>query len=201
MKVLFWDVEANDLNASWGHLLCCSFVGLTDEPHTYRLDKRPWKGSSLIDDRKLALAIRDELETADIICGWNSKQYDAKFLNARLSKHGERALQATDAHGTRHLDGMWQASSYMKVGGRKLDTYAKFFDAPNQKTGLNGDTWQLAAAGDKHAMSEVVEHCEADVLVLRDLWPQIAAGTKGMNFNLSEVWPWIESIPSRRNVA
>ena len=86
----------------------------------------------------------------------------------------------------------------MKIGGRKLDTAAKFFKANNQKTPLDGEIWQLASVGDKQAMDSVVEHCEADVLVLRDLWPRYAPFVQKFQFNLSEVFPFIEKIPSRR---
>ena len=86
----------------------------------------------------------------------------------------------------------------MKVGGRKLDTIAKFFGVENQKTPLDGVTWQKAAAGDKSAMNDIVVHCEQDVLVLRDLWPYLAPHVKKFSFSLSEVYPWIQEIPSRR---
>ena len=86
----------------------------------------------------------------------------------------------------------------MKIGGRRLDTAAKFFKASNQKTPLDGEIWQLAGVGDKDAMDSVVTHCEADVLVLRDLWPRYAPFVQKFQFNLSEVFPFIEKIPSRR---
>jgi hypothetical protein len=55
----------------------------------------------------------------------------------------------------------------MKIGGSKLDTAAKFFNLPVQKTPLDGQIWQAAAAGDKKAMDQIQTHCEHDVMVLR----------------------------------
>jgi uncharacterized protein YprB with RNaseH-like and TPR domain len=201
MKVLVFDTESTDLAASWGRILCASFVEISEdsEPYTFRGDKRPWKGSELIDDSKLVVAIRDELEAADMIVGWNSILHDQPLLNARLALAGERPLLLGEKHGTRHLDAMYYAGGQsMKIGGRKLDTVAKFFKSPNQKTPLDGLTWQRAATGDKGAMDSVVEHCEFDVLVLRDLWPQLACHVKKFQFSLSEVWPFIQHIPSHR---
>lgn len=204
MKVLAYDTESTDLAASWGRILCASFVEVREgaEPYTFRGDVKPWRGRTKIDDSKLCVAIRDELEAADMIVGWNSILHDIPLVNARLAVAGERPCQLGEKHGTRHLDAMWYSGGQsMKIGGRRLDTVAKFFKAPNQKTPLDGETWQLAGVGDRKAMDSVVEHCEFDVLVLRDLWPHLAPHVKKFQFSLSEVWPFISDIPSRRNAA
>lgn len=86
----------------------------------------------------------------------------------------------------------------MKIGGRKLDTVAKFFGCENQKTPLDGHIWQLAAVGNRQALNQVVEHCEADVEVLRDVWPYLVPGVKKFQFSLGEVWQFLDQIPSRR---
>lgn len=203
MKCLAFDTESSDLAASWGRILCASFVDIHGgDPYTFRYDDRKYKGKNLIDDSRLCVAVRDELEDADIVIGWNSILHDIPLLNARLSLVGERPCRLSKDHGTMHLDLMFYAGgATMKVGGRKLDTIAKFFKAEAQKTPLDGETWQLAAVGDKQALDTVVEHCEFDVLVLRDLWAKLAPGVKRISFNLSEVWPFLGEIPSRKNRA
>ena len=201
MKVLFFDTESSDLSASWGRVLCASFVELNGPAYTFRYDQPEYRGKTLIDDSKLAVAIRDELEDADIVCGWNSILHDQPLLNARLALAGERTLRVGEKFQTWHLDMMYYAGGQsMKVGGRKLDTIAKFFKADNQKTPLDGEIWQLAAVGDREALDLVCEHCEYDVLVLRDLWPYLAPQVKKFQFSLSEVWKVIDQIPSRRTV-
>lgn len=199
MKLLFFDTESTDLAASWGRLLAASFVSLEGYPYTFRSDKRPHKGENGIDDSKLAISIRNELEGADIIIGWNSILHDIPLLNARLSRVNERPCKLGEKNGVWHLDAMYYvAGQSMKIGGKKLDTAAKYFQVNHQKTSLDGQIWQLASVGDKKAMDSVVEHCEADVMVLRDLWPSIAPYIKKFQFDLSEVWPWISEIQSRR---
>lgn len=86
----------------------------------------------------------------------------------------------------------------MKIGGRRLDTVGRFFNVEDEKTKLDGETWQLAASGDSTAMDEVVEHCEKDTLVLRELFEHLAPYVKKFQFNLSEVYPFLAQIPSRR---
>lgn len=201
MKVTFFDTESTDLTASWGRILCCSFVDLfSDEVTTMRRDVKPYVGRTKVDDSRLVVAIRNELERSDIIVGWYSILHDIPLLNARLGAAGERPVRLGEKHGTLHLDLMWYAGGQsMKIGGRKLDTVAKFFQVENQKTALDGETWQLAAAGDTDAMDDVVEHCEADVLVTRDVFPSLAAGVKKFQFTLSEVWKFLPEIESRKN--
>jgi uncharacterized protein YprB with RNaseH-like and TPR domain len=202
MRVVIFDTESTDLAASWGRILCCSFVELDGEPWTYRADEKRFKGKTLIDDSKLCVAVRDELERADLIVGWNSILHDIPLLNARLAVAGERTCQLGEKYGTWHLDAMFYSGGQsMKVGGRRLDTVAKFFKAPNQKTPLDGEIWQLAGVGDKDALEKVVEHCEFDVLVLRDLLNHLAPHVKKFTFTLGEIWPHIREIPSRRRAA
>jgi uncharacterized protein YprB with RNaseH-like and TPR domain len=199
LKVTFFDTESTDLTANWGRLLCASFCGFGDDVVTYRKDVKPFIGRNKVDDARLALAIRDELEGSDMIVGWNSILHDLPLVNARLAAAGERPIRVGERHGVIHVDLMWYAGGQsMKIGGRRLDTVAKFFQCENQKTGLDGETWQLAATGDRVAMDQVVEHCEADVLVLRDVWPHLVPGVKKHQFTLGEVYPFIEQIGSRK---
>lgn len=202
MKVLFFDTESTDLVAPWGRILCASFGGVEGPIETFRADAKRFKGRNVVDDSKLCVAIRDKLESADMIVGWNSILHDIALLNGRLGLAKERPCRLGDIHGTRHLDLMWYAGGQsMKLGGKSLKNVSKFFGVAHSKTDLDGEAWQLAGAGDKKAMDQVVEHCVADVEVTRELWPHLAPHVKKFQFSLSEVWPWIEKIPSRRAAA
>lgn len=201
MRVTMWDIEATDLSAGFGRLLCCSFVDLdSDKVETFRIDRKPWKASKMVDDSKLAEAIRDRLHAADVVVGWNSKTYDQRFVQARLAKYGFDPLRLTKDTGTVHIDAMW-SSTAMKIGSKRLDNISRFFASPNRKTPLDPDVWAEAGTGDKKSLDLVVEHCEADVRVLKDLWPHVAQHIKNMSFTLSEVYPFITDIPSRQRAA
>jgi uncharacterized protein YprB with RNaseH-like and TPR domain len=179
--------------------LCASFAELHGDPYTFRKDKAPWKGRTKVDDAKLSVAVRDEVESADILVGWNSILFDVPLLNARLAAAGERPCKIGEKHSIMHVDLMYYAGGQsMKIGGRSLNFVSKFFKVEDSKTDLDGDTWQLAAAGDEPAMDSVVEHCEADILVTRDVWPHLVPGVKKHQFTLAEVWPFIEQIESRK---
>lgn len=167
MKVCFWDLETTNLSALMGRILCCSFAELEGEAYTFRQDHPDFTGETLTDDSNLVLAIREELETYDLIVAHNGRLFDIPLLNARLAKAGLGPLKTHFM-----LDTRWYLNSAsMRIGSAKLENAAKFFELGNQKTPISWDVWQRAAALERDAMDSVVEHCEADVKVLRELYP------------------------------
>src|SRR5439155_21264863 len=103
MRIVAFDCETTNLSGLMGRILCASFYRIVDgkstKPYTFRLDSPKYAGHSKIDDNKLCVAIRDELEKYHLIVGWNSRLFDVAFLNARLAKAEERPL-----HPQFHLD-------------------------------------------------------------------------------------------------
>lgn len=199
MEVLFFDTESTDLSASWGRILCASFVNLDGDLTSYRGDSKKYKSvGHPSDDAALCVAIREKLESAGMIVGWNSILHDIPLINARLAKVGEPPVRLGKEAGTLHLDLMYYAGgTSLKIGGRRLDTVAKYFKAEHQKTGLDGDVWQDAALGSKKDMDYIVDHCEADALVLLDLWPHLAPYVKKFSVNFSDVWEFVQLIPGK----
>lgn len=211
MKVRFFDTESTDLQGNFGRLLSYSRVDLPvpdckggakcdcrKECVTFRRDVAPWRGRKVTDDRKLVLAIREDLEDADMIVGWNSILHDIPLINARLAAYGERPVKVGERYGTAHLDLMWYASgSSMKIGGRRLENVAKFFASPHQKTPLLPGVWADASAGDKDSMDFIIEHNEYDALVTRDVWVHLAPYVKKFQFSLCEVYQFLHLVESR----
>ncbi len=200
MKVLFFDTESTDLTGNWGRILCASYLCLGDENVvTHRKDIAPWRGRSVIDDAKLVKAAKKEIESADIIVGWNSIRHDIPLLNARLAAAGEDPIRASEKYGVRHLDLMYYAGgNSMKIGSRSLANVSQFFGTEDSKTKLDGEIWQLAAAGDSDAMDEIVVHCELDVKVLAELFPKLAPYVQKFNFPLAEIHEFLHLVPSRK---
>lgn len=165
LRTLYVDIEATDLGAAFGHILCCSFADEYGNVETYRIDDPRFAGRNIIDDGPLAIAIRNKMETVDVVVGHNFKLYDKPFINARLMLSKDpRPINS----GLKIIDSLYLAGGQnMRLGSRRLETIAKYLKLPVQKTPLDGEVWQLAGAGDKEALNLVVEHCEHDVLVER----------------------------------
>jgi uncharacterized protein YprB with RNaseH-like and TPR domain len=179
MKICVFDTESTSLTAIMGRILCASFVEVASKkpPYTFRSDKAPWKMKDPIDDSKLCVAIRDELEKYHMVVGWNSKLHDLALLNARLAKVGQRPF-----HPHLNLDLMYYAGgSSMKIGSRKLVNVQKFFGLKAAKTDLEWETWQRAASFDKKAMDTVAHHCEQDVLVTAECYWKLLPAVKNIH--------------------
>jgi len=169
-RIVGYDIEATHLKPNVGRVLCCSFKPLHGAVYTFNgLDKR-FRRPDVYDDGALAEAIRDELETYDIIVGWNSKNFDTKFINARAMRAGGRTKVAQY-----QIDGMWSWRSKFNAWSG-LDAVQKFAlpGADTQKTSVAWDQWMRALGWDKTlreaAMAEIVDHCERDVVVLEDVY-------------------------------
>ncbi len=124
------------------------------------------KGKDITDDKALVKAAAMALTDFDIWATWNGKLFDVPVLNGRLRYHGLQPLP-----GVKHMDLMYYATGgSMRIGRRSLQSVSEYFDVPNRKTPLNVRTWDKAMAGSEEAYDKIVEHCDADVLVTRDVF-------------------------------
>jgi DNA polymerase elongation subunit (family B) len=131
------------------------------------------KGKDITDDKAICKAIRDALCKYDIWVTWNGKLFDVPVLNGRLLFHGLEPLPPK-----MHIDLMYKATgASVRIGRRSLQSVSEYYDVPNRKTPLSVRIWDRAMAGDEAAYSLIAEHCDADVLVTRDVFnvlkPQI----------------------------
>lgn len=127
------------------------------------------KGDDITNDRDLVVAYRDALEEYDVLVSWNGKLFDVPVLNGRLGYHGEHFLRAH-----MHIDLMYYATGqFMRMGRKSLQSVSEYFEVSNQKTPLKVRQWDGAMAGKPEEYERIVEHCDADVLVLRDVFPHL----------------------------
>jgi uncharacterized protein YprB with RNaseH-like and TPR domain len=155
-----------------GRILCCSFKYTCgpqgkhkNEVYTFRGDDKKFRNpKDVVDDSKLVVAIRDELEKADVIVAHNGKLFDRKFLNARLLRCNERPLRPIF-----FVDPMWIVRSHMRISS-KLQNIQQFLKLPDEKTPISWEQWARGSSFDKPAMDEIVYHCEKDVKVLEQAY-------------------------------
>lgn len=172
-SVVMFDIEATHLKPNVGRILCCSFKPIGQDVYTFSALDKGFKKPDVYDDGDLAVAIRDELEKYDIIVGWNSKNFDVKFINSRSIRAGGRTKQAQY-----HVDGMWSWRSKFNAWSG-LDNVQKFTEpqATTVKTSVAWDQWMRAIGWDpklsKAAMQEIVDHCDRDVIVLEDVYRKV----------------------------
>lgn len=165
LNVAFFDIEST--YSSWRRMLCGSIADQFGNVETYTLDTHP--GNDWLDDSVLVEAYSRRLEDFDAIYSWNGKLFDVPVLNSRLLKHGFKPVEAQ-----MHVDLMYKATgSALAIGRKSLENVSKYFAVNNKKTPLDVRIWEAADHGDKEAYNLIIEHCEADVLVLRDVFAKL----------------------------
>lgn len=162
----FFDFETTDLKANFGRILAFSVADQFGKVTSLRADDPALVGRSRRDDSRIAAAARDLLESFDLLVSWNGKRFDIRFLNGRLLLGNERPLRGD----IMHVDGLPISRHYFAWHSHRLDAVQKTLRLENSKTGLDPDIWEAARDLEKWALDYVVEHCEADVLVLRDVF-------------------------------
>ena len=173
----FYDLEASGLTGSFGRLFsgACQhaedgdiWVARIDDPQ-YRNRKQP------SDDKRLAIAIRDHLESHDIIVSWNGKRnyhgkgragYDVPMLNTRLiNPQGGPARMMTRFR--KHIDLLPEARKYLQLHSFRLAAVEEFLELAEQKNSILPRLWNKALDGDSAALDYIVGHNILDVKVLR----------------------------------
>lgn len=172
-SVVGFDIEATHLKPNVGRILCTSFKPLGGDVYTFSCHDRRFKKDDVFDDSALAVATRDELEKYDIIVGWNSKNFDVKFVNSRLIRVGERTKEAQY-----HVDGMWSFRSKFSAWSGLANVQKLIHPGGTEKTSIAWEQWMRALGWNrviaKQAIAEIVEHCELDVMVLEDVYRLLA---------------------------
>jgi hypothetical protein len=124
------------------------------------------KGKSITDDKDLVHSIAKALTDYDVWVTWNVKLFDVPVLNGRLRYHGLQPLPLV-----KHVDAMYYATGgSMRIGRRSLQSVSEYFEVANRKTPLTVRIWDKAMSGDEDAYALIKEHCDADVLVTRDVF-------------------------------
>lgn len=171
MRVAFLDIEAWDLSPQFAPVLCVSVLSMPDgKMKTYRQDtyvrSKKRDAEDMTQDGELVRDARDFLEDHHLLVGWNSKGFDIPLLNTRLDLAGERLIQRH-----LHLDPMWFYRGWrgLKPMSSKLKYVAAYYELPESKLEVTPDTWLQARSGHKSAMDIVVERCESDVRLLKEV--------------------------------
>jgi uncharacterized protein YprB with RNaseH-like and TPR domain len=176
-KAAVFDIEVTDFTAggSMDFLICTSVLPLdSDQPITYRLEWRDKRN-----DKKLLKRTVAALEEYDILIGHNIAAFDFNWLNSRIMYHGLPEIKKPWLY----YD-TYQAAKRMAIKARRksLGFLCDFFrlNGENEKTSVLPVSWGMVNSPVKaefeEAMTDIVYHCEQDVILNRRLfdvlWPR-----------------------------
>lgn len=172
------DLECTSLKSDQGFLLCGGILPLGGKPYVLDLRKVGLTRSRLQIDKKLAIALRDEMEKYDGWVTWNGLLFDLPFLDDRLLFCNEDKVEKRFARG---LDAMWHARmGKSRMTSSRLDWVAKALGCPFQKTDLDLNLWKEAEAeaigGFRKghvSFDYIVTHCEVDLKVTQWVYEKL----------------------------
>lgn len=168
LSIGYFDIETTF--SMWSRFLCGSVADVFGNVKTISVATHP--GKTVLDDGPAVKAYAELLANYDILVSWNGKLFDVPRINARLAYHGLPLL-----YPRMHIDAMYLAKGSMfNIGRKSLANAEGFFEAANAKTPLSPRIWDKADHGDDEQFETIVEHCEADVLVLREIFGKLKAG-------------------------
>jgi uncharacterized protein YprB with RNaseH-like and TPR domain len=172
-RILHFDIEATSLEASFGHVLCMGYryddKKTTHVPTIYDFPAKKGEEPDAGLMRHLYDLITDE---ADILVSWYGKEYDRKFLNARMLMVGLKPLPPLSSE---HIDLYFTYRANLKLHSGRLQGVSETLGCPVSKTPVRADVWRQAQRGDMKAIAYVVDHCRRDVDILHWLYGKLKA--------------------------
>lgn len=169
MRILGFDIEASNLNADFGVVLCCGFkeVG-AGKPYVFNILDYPGR-DIIAQERNLLKDVSEELLTADVWLGHFSTLYDLPFINSRLLYHKLPVLPPNFAH----IDTWRIARNRLKLRNNRLITISEFLGTEDEKNAIKPEQWLRALGGHRPSMAYIVDHCRRDVLVLEEAYSRL----------------------------
>jgi len=163
-RVLFFDIESTNLNATFGTILCIGYKWLGN-PRVRVPTILDYSKHNFLDDKGLVKAFAEVYNSADYSCGHYAQRFDVPMIQSKLIKYGLPPLAPVPL-----IDTWRVARDNFKLHSNRLATIQEFLGCTHSKTGINFDDWLQAAHGSKRALRQVVEHCRLDVLVLEEVF-------------------------------
>lgn len=167
IKTLYIDIEATDLDADIGHLLCIGYK-IDGEKKAHVLDIRDYPGKTFDDDSQLLKAFEKIQSRAEIIVHHFGDFYDLPFLRTRRLIAGLKPLPEGVSVDTWRI-----ARKKLKFKSNRLERILTVLGCPFKKTSLDINLWAKARWGSNKALDYIVHHCKMDILVLEWVYNRI----------------------------
>lgn len=188
-RILYWDLEATNLDANFGYTLCIGYKFDGDKSvsllkirdyRSYRVDRTNDK--AMIQDFSKVLA------SADIQITHYGIKFDYPFLQTRSLIHNLPPLPEVT-----HID-TWRIAKFcFKFNSNRLDTISKAIPVEagkerELKTPIAPEHWVKASAGYKPSLKYIEEHCIKDIIVLENTYNALKPFAK-THPNISKFYP------------
>lgn len=176
IKRLFFDIETSpNVVYSWriGYNLNIGFENIIDERKIICISYK-WENENKIHtltwdknqcDKQMLIDFIKEANQADEMIAHNGDRFDIKWIRTRCIYH---RIPMFPNYKT--LDTLKKAKSGFNFNSNRLDYIAQYLGVGTKVKHSGFDMWVKVMKGDKTAMSEMVNYCEGDIVVLEDVF-------------------------------
>ena len=171
MKITAWDIEASNLAADFGVVLCVGFKDVgTGRTQVLNILDYVKDDSNLIKaERRLLKDVSSRLLESDVWLTHFGTHFDLPFINTRLLYHRLPTLP-----GNFSMIDTWKISrNRLKLRNNRLITISEFLGTEDEKNAIKPEHWLRALGGHRPSMDYIVEHCKRDVLVLEEVYNRL----------------------------
>lgn len=165
ISTAIFDLETSDLAGDRGIILCgCIKSSKQKKIITIRTDDTnpDWGTGKRGNDRETVKQIAEVLEDHDVLVAHNGSRFDMPFLRTRMARWKMRRLPDIKI-----VDPLSIAWRKLRLTRNSLGNIADHIGIEDKKTPLDMSVWMDAILnGTRASMNKIVEHCEADVVVL-----------------------------------
>lgn len=162
-NIVTFDIECSDLNADKSVMMSAVVKPLKGKPVVF-INKNLGTDKGL-DDKEICIALRDELEKANIVISYYGLGFDIPYLNTRLLFWGERTLRKH-----LHIDCYRLVKKNFRVTRRSLANITAHFQIKG-KNHIPMIGWKKAEIlGDEKSLAYVVDHNIKDCIILEELF-------------------------------
>jgi len=166
----FVDIEATNLNADFGYILCYSIKGLDSKLKNCSVTPQDIRSYKF--DRRVVRQFVTDIEPFDRLVGYYSKDYrfDIPYLRTRALRWG---LDFPEYKEFLFTDVYDLVKPKLKLHRNRLEAVCDLLGIPSKEHRLNPDIWQKAQAGSKQALDYISTHCNEDVLSLEAVYKRL----------------------------
>lgn len=167
-RIGFFDIEASNLDADWGIMLCyCIKEAGTDKIYERAITKRELH--TCLDKNVVRQCIED-IKRFDRIVGFYSRKYDVPFVRTRAVVHN---LPFFNFGEQIHEDLYFNVKYKFKLSRNRMENACRVLLGKTEKTHIDPAKWLAALRGDEKSIRWILDHCRRDVRDLEKLYNRI----------------------------
>ena len=171
-RIGFLDIEASNLDADFGIVLCyCIKDHNSKKIYEAVLKPQDLKTARAGDeDKEVIKRCIEDVAKFDRLVTYYGTGFDLPFLRARAVVCG---VDFPVYGSIKHTDLYYIVRNKFKLSSRRLENACRVLLGRTQKTRIENAFWRGAVRGDKKSLQYVLDHCQKDVLDLELLYKKV----------------------------